>query len=663
MARDIDERKPKPNFWMCYAVFCAFLAWNVWPKPDAYFGYHLLAFVLSLSAIGGVIRFLGNIRRDYRRRQAVADAQYSSGVFGKARYATAAEQMAAGLLDPNGTLLLGTSRTLPLFLPNGKSMMVQSPPGGGKTTSLVTGAIRHLLATGRSVVVSDAKPELVYQWAEPLRQLGFRVIINNPALLPDWPHHNSNPLDSLKQTVSDPASQGAVYSMAEELALSLVPEIKTDKNEFFRRQERNALAFTMIVLAGFEPENCYPAQAQQALTDPKRFEQLCLLASQNGNALNGDLAAQARNFLGKHNDNPEHFEGAISGAANALSAFKSSSTLGTVGASHEFDPKELRDTSGPPTVIFDVMPADKLSVFSKANALMQTARLQALKRHRVGREAVFVCDEATNLPVPTVVEEIELARSFGISMLMFFQSFSSLVRAYGKERAESIRASCIEMYFAVGDVATATEISKRSGELTVKTNSQSFDEFGKPSRSVSEGKRAFLPVDEILSMPRGDALLFHPGLRPIRLKKMPWFEVEPYKSEVGDNPHERHPKSKITRLTLKYGHDASDIGPPSIPDIKKRIAAAQRLEAARKSKPRVPFFKAGSFQWVPVIALCASLVYFAGTPHVVFQYESRANPNAVNACVYMGLSGIRSLSVKGECPLIKLVLYPALERS
>ena len=652
----IDEKHPTPNFWFGYTALTGSLAWHVWPKGEAYFGTWMLAGILGVAAVGGFTKGISNLRRDYLRRKIYKYATRASGVFGSARYACVAEEHAASLHDPNGMLLLGLSRSIPCWLPRGLSFAVQAPPGAGKTSTLVMAGIFHAAQTGRSVVVSDCKPELVYLLAEPLRACGFTVVINNSGLLRGFQHDNSNPFEELKRAVADPESQGDVFTMAEALARALIPEIKADKNEFFRSLERQALVFVLIALAGFEPENCYPAQVWQALTNPKRFKDLCAQAQQS-DALNGDLAALAESFIAQELDNPEHFNTALTGAANALSVFKTSSTLGMVGASHDFDPASLRDVDSPPTVVFDVMPADKLSVFGKANALMQTARLQTLKRCREGRDVVFMVDEAVNLPVPTVVEEIELARSFGITMCLFYQSWNSLKRVYGEDRAESIRASCAEMYFGIGDVKTAEEISKRSGEYTVKTNSQSFDEHGKPSENIGEAKQHLLPVDEILSLPRHQALLFVSGVRPVKLNKLPWFETEPFKSLADENPHEQHPKSRVTRLTLDYGEDASELRPPVIDDLERRLTFARRHDSSVPEPIRVSPITLRSMFWVPWVALAASIVVLAGTPHVVFEYEIRKNAAAAHACTYVGLSGFRRISVSGPCPKLKLIRH------
>ncbi len=175
-----DNKRPHPNVWMCYGAAAAGLSYTIWPEPGSYFASFITAGVLALAGFGAISRGLNHLRLDYRRRLSIAQSQMSSGVHGRGRFASVSERLAAGLHDPGGKMLLGLSDNIPFFLPDGLSLACQAPPGAGKSSALVSNAILHAAFCDKSVVVTDCKPELVYQWAEPLRKMGFRVIINNP---------------------------------------------------------------------------------------------------------------------------------------------------------------------------------------------------------------------------------------------------------------------------------------------------------------------------------------------------------------------------------------------------------------------------------------------------------------------------------------------------
>lgn len=145
------------------------------------------------------------------------------------------------------------------------------------------------------------------------------------------------------------------------------------------------------------------------------------------------------------------------------------------------------------------------------------------------------------------------------------------------------------------------------------------------------------------------------GLRPIRVDKLPWYQIAPLKDIAGDNPHEKHPRSTITRLTLGYGSSASEIGPPKIPDLAKRLAKAKITETSAKFPRRVPWLRGRSFLWVPIVAACSLAIATFGTPHILFEYQVRPNPFGERRCVYFGLGGFKATTLEKECTVLRLL--------
>ncbi|MEL7541487.1 MAG: type IV secretory system conjugative DNA transfer family protein, partial [Pseudomonadota bacterium] len=446
-------------------------------------------------------------------------------------------------------------------------------------------------------------------------------------------------------------------TISDALALSLIPEIKSDKNKFFRDLEADCLSFVSVALAALSPARCYPAGALRTLLDPNAFRDLCLTARQS-DLLDGDLAALASSFLQLEIDNPEHYSSALSGAKNALRIFKKSSAFGKLGANHEFDPSELR-TSERPVVVFDIARPDILDSFAKVNALAQTARLQSLRRHRNGRPVLLLCDEATTLPVPSVVKDLELMRSFNVTIALFYQSYSSLQRVYGEHNAKSILSSCVNIFMSVNDLGRAKALSDRLGNRTVKTSSQNFAENGSPSSGVGEQARPLLSPDEILSLPPDTMLMTVPGIRPIKLTKAPYYHIEPFKSFVGENPHERHPPSPTTVLRLTYHNDPLSPRAPKVPDLDKRYAYARRLERTRNYTPRAKRFVAREFLWAPIVAVVGVAIFSVGTPHLLLQHTR--TDWGQNRCIYVGVGGLRQTADTVTCESVRWIRFGASE--
>lgn len=645
-------------FFMCGF---AFLSWVAWPDGRGeYFGTGLLAGFLALGAAMAAAKGVAALRVQYRRRRAKVLAKTSSDTLGSAKFLGLSGRMAAGVHDLKNPILAGLSDGLPVTVPEGLPVACEAGAGQGKTSNLVVVSLFHAVMNGWSVVVPDSKPEIAYLLGPTLEKLGFRVAYNNASGHPDFPDHkDSNPFAPLIEAAETKEGQTHLFNIANAIALPLIPDPKGDaqKNRFFILNERSALTLTLIALSMFHPERCYPSQALRALTDKRVFRNLCLMAQSNPDILAGDLAALGASFLDKELNNIEHFESALSGAAQSLENYRASSTLGMVGATHDIDPKDLRDTDKPPLVIFDIMQADRLDVFAKPNAVLQTSRLQALRRHTRGRwsrQVLFLCDEATNLPIPTVVKDIELMRSFGVRIALFYQSEASLRRTYGDQQAEAILSNAAEIYFSIASLKRAKELSERLGQKTIKTHNHSFTEEGSPSESIGETPRSLLSPDEILSLGDNEALMFLPGKRAIRFEKVPYYQTEPFKNLAGRNPNEVHPPSPITRYRLVYGKDASEIGPPILPDWKQRYARAKAMEGAETKTPKARLFRVRDWVWAPVATSVAAVIFSLGTPHVLM--EARTNASGTS-CAYVGLSGYRTVEQTTRCETIKALRF------
>lgn len=642
-----NKQNPRAvNRWMLHSSMAAVWSYALWPMPSSSASDYFLPVAVSAVAVGGATRAVKGLWLDYKIRQMLSQASKPSGNFGKADFASVQERLNAGLHTLSGLAFLGLADGLPTFLPNG-NLLIEAMQGSGKTSRILVMTIIQLLMTGRSAFVADSKPELVHMLGGFLRDLGFRVIINNPAFKDGLPHQDSNPFQTLVEAMADPQRQHEVVSIAETLAKVLVPDASDGKAKFFTQIDQQVLQTVLLGLAVLRPSRCYPAQLWKHLTDPDAFEHL-LFEAKDSNALNGDLAIMARALLQKDRDNPEHLEGGRTGAANALSPFKPSSSLGHYGASHSYDAADARDTSLPPMVVFDVMPADQLDVYGRVYELTNTARLISLKRASLGREVVIVADEFTALPIRPITTEIEFIRSFGIRLVAAYQSWSSLKLVYGEARAESLKANCAQLYFSVNDLKTAKDISERVGDHTVKTESYGFSEEPKPSRNVGETGRRLLPPEELMSLSRDQAILMIPGLWPVKLQTVPWYEINPIQDALGENPHERHSKSNVSRLTVEYSRDACALVEPKIPDFDERLAGALRASRHRDANVSVPWLRPRKFLWVPIVSALIAFTVLEGTPHI--GWMSSPQPSGRWHCGYFGIAGLEVVRSNRGCP-------------
>ena len=650
-----DQRRYWVNRYALNAAASGWLASFAQPNPGDYIGQYTLYGILLISAVSsGVFTFRGLINR-HQRRKMFHNAKRSTGTLGDARFASLAELHAAGLTDPTSGHLLCTVQGIPIYTPAQTHHCLQGPPGSGKSTSIAVNAIAHLAHLGFSLTIQDIKPELVHIIAPELKKRGFRVVVNDVAGLSGYQHTDSNPYQIIIDEVADEDLWPRAFITAEGFAYQIRGEPDNDaKNRYFRDLERGLFVVIAIGLAVLAPELCIPSVVWRTAADPGDCLRLLRDAAKS-DALHGDLAAQAKNYLALMDEHPEHFRGAQVGLQQSMSCFRPSSQLGLVGTNHQFDPKDLRDESRAPVILFDVVPSDALETFGKFIALQQYARLSVLKR-TPGRRVAFCMDECTNLPVNQLAKDITLLRSRRIVLMLLYQSLSELKRVFGEKSAATITANSAEQFLQVSDYETADLISKRIGDHTVRTTGYSMSsQDGSGSTSTSEHAKRLMPPDEVLAMGKEETLIFVPGLRPIRGRKVPYYHIDPIKDWASPNPHEPYARSQVTKLTMSYGKDANDQAPPTVPGLSKRIKHALKQAAQSRCSPRLSPVELRSFYWLPIIMGAFAFLHFQGTPHVKFEYQLRPNASGYSRCTYVGLTGFRETQVRGFCPWIKFL--------
>ena len=642
--------RPPVNRPMLMTLACGCMAAVVMSSPAR----DMTAIALTgMSAFVGIPAAIAAVRGlvwDVKNRKRLRAAKTSSGEHGRARFATFKECESRGLYDPSNSPLLGLHDDVPLWASRKAHIAIVAGTGGGKTSALLVGACLDALLKGQSVIVSDSKAEFAHMLSETARALGFRVFFNNPARIAPWPHDDANPFRSIVEAAN---AGGNAVTLADELAQGLSVEVKDDKNGYFVRLERNALVVIVLSLAISRPAHCYPAQVWKTLTDPRLFV-AALESAARSDAFEGDLAAMANDLMELSRSNPEHLGSARKGAANALTDFKSSSSFGKVGALDAFDPLTLRDPDLPPAIVFDLFPQDSLNVARKPNSIMQTERLTRFRKHPEGRPITFVIDEATAFPVHAIVESIETQRQYGMRTMLAFQSYQRLSDVYGERKAEGIRSNCIKILFAVGDLKMAKEASEFIGPTTIQnTTSSGLDGDQRVQRSNTPTGVSLMTPDDILAMPPGKMLVFVPGMRPIMLDKLPWYEIDPLKDIVGENPFERHPKSEVTRLIIDYPAGAHELRLTRIPDLEERKARARSRESRAMPRGQFPL-SWRSLLWAPIAAGFVITVWAYGTPHLRISYGERA---AIQDCTYLGFEGVRPQGEASACPIFALLKH------
>lgn len=146
----------------------------------------------------------------------------------------------------------------------------------------------------------------------------------------------------------------------------------------------------------------------------------------------------------------------------------------------------------------------------------------ANKNGRLDRPVKMLLDEFANIvSIPDFEKKIATVRSRGIECHVIIQDLPQLMRMYGRDSWQEVRACCSTVVvLKVEDDTTADYVSRQLGKTTVETSSTSrgmasYDE--RESRSTVG--RSLMTADEIINLPASQCIVFLPS--PDNEKRFP----------------------------------------------------------------------------------------------------------------------------------------------
>jgi type IV secretion system protein VirD4 len=407
--------------------------------------------------------------------------------------------------------------------------------GAGKSVNLFVNAILdQAYQYNGSFYVNDIKGELAAICAGPLKRMGKRVITINPwQLLPDnLPESECyNPL----QLLSDSMSIDLVDDIAL-LAELLIPMKQDDKNAFFTNSARAMISGFLLYIV------CSKDYPNPTLTDLWKMVRLTgddfdnLLADMNGirHPLYAETIKQAAQEIVKQLGSPETFSSIVSNVLDATSFMKSPALQKTLV--NGFNPYDL--TADQDTVVFFILPVDKLSSQSTLLRLVTVSMLRACVRKPTGKRVTFLLDETASMgylsEVPTALAAY---RGFGISMHLVFQDHLQIQAVYGNIW-ESLIANCkVRQYFGITDNTTLDYISTAMGKTT--NIKYQRDWFGNIT-DIETKQRDLMTPDEVKTACKNSMLIFT-GSNPVaKFAKSPYY-LNPSLKKDGVNLYDKNP--------------------------------------------------------------------------------------------------------------------------
>ena len=482
---------------------------------------------LLLASGGGIATVLvGGLAVLLPRRRAL---------HGDARFARRGEIAKAGLLGDHG-IILGRLGRRCLMLPGQQGVALAAPPRAGKGTGVV---IPNLLNWPDSLICVDIKRENWVATAGFREQAGQKCFLFDPFaedgrtarwnpffyVSPD-PRRRVNDLQRIAEMLYpdppnvDPFWTASARSLFLGIALYLfeTPSMVKTIGEVLRQgmasDDEGFGAHWKRVIEG-RKSGRYPLSSEcvQALYD------VIDLAPVTASSIRKTFTSRLDLWL-----NP---------------------ILDAATSGNDFDLRELRRLAL--SIYVGVNPDDLhrlrpvLSLFFQQAIGLQT---RALPEHdpSLKRQVLMLLDEFTALGrIPIIAESISYLPGYNVRVVLVIQTPAQLREVYGMNGAETmLKSLAARIVFAPKDFADAREISDELGNTTVKvrTLSKPLHDFttGKGSRgrsvNVSEQRRALLLPQEVKELGPDEAIVFLEGLRPIRCRKIRYFEDRRFRARL-----------------------------------------------------------------------------------------------------------------------------------
>ncbi len=539
-----------------------FLAYVMWPDERDVFQAYVVCGIFAFAAAVGFLKCLTLIAEDFKLRRDIAKSERTTTDHGSAREANLKEIKSRGMTSPDGSMLLGFFLGLPIFSPMGTPFsLIEMPPGVGKTTCYVIGSIIHKVMQGFSVLVTDVKLELAFMLVASLRAFGFEVWCINPtnAFLSICGNVEINLFQMVLDAVyaqDDRRMDAATF--ASDYAELIVPKNPNDKQPYFNFGSRRAVVFAIIFLALTKPGQCTPSGVYALLTDVEEFifslrEAMEFLDTGiSGDPLVAFLRSEAANLLHRAEKNEENFGAFLEGATQRLLAFNQSGRLAGYGEGAVHNLADMRKRQ---IIVFIMAPLSHIRDFEVFISLINHNVLTACKLNPAGHPLHIEADELLSYLFVKLSLALEVLRGYLVTANFYIQSFSGLIRQYGKEEAQAIESYMdVKIYGGLVSYERAKFVSDMLSDTTIRKQDYSYkakdtEEINVSSREIS---RKYQNPNEILNMERGTAWVFVRGMNAMCVEMVHFSQTDPWRRMVGEHPvNGKTPPAKIA-LSLDY---------------------------------------------------------------------------------------------------------------
>lgn len=412
--------------------------------------------------------------------------------------------------------------------------------GSGKTAAVVRNDIFQNVRRGVSMVLTDPSGELFESMGPYLRKRGYNVKVFN---LVNIAHSDS--WNCLEEIGGDDIN-------AQIFADVIIKNTDGDKNgDFWSKCAMNLLKALCLYVERNPAIPTNIGEVYKLLTNRTSVEldQLFDALPMNEET---QAAKMAYNVYKNASDNVKG--GVLIDLGSRLQVFQGA-LIRKITSYSEINLTELGNRKS----AYFVITSDQHSAFDFLAVLfysMLFIKLVDFAQKNGGKLPVpvnFLLDEFPNIgAIPDFEKKISTVRKYQIDITVIIQNIAQIQNRYPKGLWEEIIGNCdVTVFLGCTDMTTAKYISENTGVATVVVDSQNHSKnMTSMLRSLDYkessglGKRAIMNADEIKQMRPDEAILFIHGEKPLKVKKIYYWEHPEYEKLTKESIGEYMPEWK-----------------------------------------------------------------------------------------------------------------------
>ncbi|WKD85201.1 Protein VirD4 [Polaribacter huanghezhanensis] len=373
------------------------------------------------------------------------------------------------------------------------NMVIISPSGGGKTTSVIYPSIFNIES---SMLISDPSGELI-QTKNYLLSKGFKVKVLDFGNKEHSLYYN--PLRRIKNNAD-----------VNKIAQMLVRSSSKSEGDFWSLKSTELIGLFINFLLETAPK------VNQNLANVFRLLELLQAEPKDIDALFADKAPEYlwRKYKSLMGNSENTRASIISSAQASLSFIGNDKTLSDLTSIDTFNFDDFRREK---TVVFLRCPLGDMNYYSTILSILFEQFFSHVFNELPKQEDddIFVLiDELSSLHLPNLSNIISNARKFKIPILGVLQSENQLYNNYGSYNAKTILNNAnVKVYFT-GLTDESIHLEKTLGTYEYQ------DDKG------IKRKRSLMTSDEIRTMSKDTILVIPSGMRPLRCKVTPYYKQQ-----------------------------------------------------------------------------------------------------------------------------------------